>query len=103
MTNSNENSIQLEQIKNNSERDPLFRDKLISFLEKDEYNVFKTKSKNALVNKLKITEQKIQRLLNLKLKSENVIKQLLKKKKNLTLENSKRRASLIKKLDLEII
>jgi len=101
MTIDNENAPRTEQI-NDKEVSANFYQQLKTFLEKDEFDVFKTKAKIKLDNQIHITNKKIQHLLDLKFRSEGMIKQFLQKKKSLFLKNKKLQTSLIKKLDLEV-
>jgi hypothetical protein len=71
-------------------------------LEKDEFNIFHTKSKKNLAKKLIVTNSKIQKLLDLKLRGSECLKAQQSNKNSLIAQNLKLRKSLIEKLDLEI-
>jgi len=103
MTISNENTKTIEQIKNQKSVSDTFYQQLKVILEKDEFNVFKTKSKISLDKQIKISNTKIQRLLDLKTKSEKTLEQLINKRKSLFLQNKKLKENLIKKLNLEVL
>jgi len=103
MTISNENTKTLEQIKNKKLVSSTFYQQLKVILEKDEFNVFKTKSKISLDKQIEVSNNKIQRLLDLKSTSESTLEQLISKRKSLFLENKKLKDALIKKLNLEVI
>lgn len=100
MTINNGNTLSSEQI-NKKEVPELFFLKLKTFLEKDEYNLFQTRSRKKLNKSIRLSENKIQRLLDLKIKSEKVISQLEKKEKNLKSLNIKIKKQLIESIQLE--
>jgi len=100
MTNCNENTDTKEQNKKLVLDD--FYQQLKIILDKDEFDIFKTRSKKKLENKFKETSSKIQRLLDLKLRSTEAIKKLSLDKKNLKQKNDTLKESLIKKLNLEV-
>jgi len=64
----------IEQIKNKKMVIEDFYNQLKIILEKDEFNIFKTKSKKQLEHKFEISNSKIQKLLDLKIRSSDEIK-----------------------------
>ena len=102
MTNLNENTKSKEQNKKIKMVPDEFYGQLKAILEQDEFDLFKTKSKNRLESKLKISDAKIQKLLNLKIRSSEAIKKLSEQKKNLKSKNQSLKESIIKQLDLEV-
>ena len=102
MTNCTDNANTQEQIKNKNVVPDDFYRQLEGILEQDEFNVFKTKSKKILGSKIRFTDLKIQKLLDLKLRSGDEIKKLATSKKNLKTTNLKLKESIIKQLDLEV-
>ena len=102
MTNNIKNTINPEQIKNNIPETSCLVDKLKLILDKDEFGYFKGKTRRSLDLKIKETENKLQTLLDLKKRSEDIYKILVQKKKNLILENKKLKESLMEKLEFEV-
>ena len=102
MTSDNENVNIKEQIKNKKMVPDDFYSQLKAFLEKDEFDIFKTKSKIKLESKFKQSNSKIQKLLDLKQRSTESIKKLSGYKKTLKQSNTTLKESIIKKLDLEV-
>jgi hypothetical protein len=102
MTDSNTNLEIEEQNKNKKLIPDDFYRQLEVILDKDEYDLFKTKSKKRLESKIDYSDQKIQRLLILKSRSSSEIKRLAEHKKKLKTENQKLKQSIIKQLDLEV-
>jgi hypothetical protein len=101
MTNSNENALFPESIKNSTSNNiDDFHRKLKIMLEKDEFGFFKLKSKKALDQKILLVQNKIQKLLDLKSRSEQIHKGLTEKKRNLLIQNKKLKESLIAKLEV---
>jgi len=101
MTNDNENSLFPEQIKNSKSNNiDNFQRKLKIMLEKDEFGFFKLKSKKALDQKIILAQNKIQKLLDLKSRSEQIHKGLTEKKRNFLIQNKKLKESLIAKLEM---
>lgn len=87
-----------EQIKNKSEKITEFYNHLKIYLEKDKFNLFKTKVKLEIENKIKLSNSQIQKLIDLKVKIKEVIDNLLNTRKSLKIKNSKIKEELIKKL-----
>jgi hypothetical protein len=100
-TISNKNTLHNEQIKN-KQVSIIFFKKLKTFLEKDDYNLFKTRSKRNLIKQIRIIEKQIHKLLTLKIRSDKAIKELETKKKILLASNSKLKKEIIRKLELEV-
>ena len=99
MTINNKNTSNQEQIKN---RDLKFYSKLKKFLERDDFGFFKLKAKRSLNRSIRFTDTKIQNLLDLKKRSEQIYEKMLEKKKNLVSLNKKLKESLIQKLESEV-
>ena len=102
MTNDNKNLMNSEQIKNESTKSLDLYRKFKTYLEKDEFGLFNLKAKKVLEEKVFVSEAKIRSLLNLKVKSEQVLKNLIEKRKSQIIQNKKLKESLVKKLDLEV-
>jgi hypothetical protein len=101
MSTSNNDSVNTnEQIKNNSRDVVKFYDQLKIFLEKDKFNLFKTKVKFQLDNKIEITNLRIQKLIDLKVKSKTEFDSFLNRRNSLKEKNFKLRQELVKKLEL---
>ena len=103
MTNRNENTDTKEQNKNKKLVLDDFYQQLKIILDKDEFDIFKTKSKKKLELIFRNTNLKIQKLLELKNKSAEVIKRLAEEKKNLKEKNQVLKETIIKQLNLEIV
>jgi len=103
MTNCNENTDTKEQNKNKKLVLDDFYQQLKIILDKDEFDIFKTKSKKKLELIFRNTNLKIQKLLELKNKSVEVIKRLTEEKKNLKEKNQVLKETIIKQLNLEIV
>ena len=103
MTNRNENTDTKEQNKNKKLVLDDFYQQLKIILDKDEFDIFKTKSKKKLELIFRNTNLKIQKLLELKNKSVEVIKRLTEEKKNLKEKNQVLKETIIKQLNLEIV
>jgi len=103
MTNRNENTDTKEQNKNKKLVLDDFYQQLKIILDKDEFDIFKTKSKKKLELIFRNTNLKIQKLLELKNKSVEVIKRLAEEKKNLKEKNQVLKETIIKQLNLEIV
>ena len=99
MTNDNKNTSNNEQIKN---RDQRFYSVLKKFLERDDFGFFKMKSGRSLSKKVVSSEKKIQELLDLKKRAEQVYTALVEQKKKLIVQNKKNKESLIQKLESEV-
>ena len=99
MSNTTKNITSPEQIKNNI---PNMFKKLEMFLEKDEFGYFKSKTRRHLNQKISESESKIQKLLELKKRSETVYKTLAEKKKQLIIENTKLKESLTRKFESKV-
>ena len=89
-----------EQIKNKSEKVTEFYDHLRIYLEKDKYNLFKTKVKFNIGSKIKLSNFQIQKLIDFKIKIKNAVDNLLDVRKLSKEMNSKIKEELIKKLRL---
>ena len=81
-----------------STRKSIFEEKVKKFLERDEFGFFKAKSKKVLEENTIRSEDKIQRLLDLKSKSEQMYRNLTIKSKDLKLKNEKLKEELMLKL-----
>lgn len=81
-----------------SNRKSNFNEIVRKFLEKDQYGLFKTKSKRVLEENISRTDTKIQRLLDLKSKSEQINRNLTTKGKDLKLKNNKLKEELLLQL-----
>lgn len=103
MTNCNENTDTKEQNKNKKLVLDDFYQQLKIILDKDEFDIFKTKSKKKLELIFRNTNLKIQKLLELKNRSVEVIKRLTEEKKNLKEKNQVLKETIIKQLNLEIV
>mgnify|MGYP001218891007 CR=1 FL=1 len=103
MTINNKNTMNQEQIKNESAKALDVYKKFKTFLEKDEFELFNLKSKKALQEKVVVSEAKIRSLLQLKTKSEKVLTALVNRRKVLVGENRKLKDTLVKKLKLEVV
>jgi hypothetical protein len=103
MTNCNENTDTQEQNKNKKLVLDDFYQQLKIILDKDEFDIFKTKSKKKLELIFRNTNLKIQKLLELKNRSVEVIKRLTEEKKNLKEKNQVLKETIIKQLNLEIV
>ncbi len=102
MSNENSNTDNQEQIKNKKSIPEDFFHQLQIILDKDQYDIFKTKTKKVIEEKIKSTESHIQKLLELKLQSTGTIKQLQTQIESLVSDNAKLKTSIIKNLKLEI-
>lgn len=89
-----------EQIKNKSSDVEIFYNWLKIYLEKDKFNLFKTRSKLEINSKIQTTNTRIQKLIDLKIKIKNEVDNLLNVRKSLKEKNIKLKEELIKKLDL---
>ena len=99
-TNSKQNTLIQEQNKKNLIKSETFFQYLKIFLEKDTHNIFKIKTNKILNERIVLLDDKIQKLLNLKIRSDQTIKLLNEKRKTLVANNKKLRESLIQKLKL---
>ena len=102
MTNVNKKTKFNEQIKNESSKFYDFYLKLKLYLEKDKFKLFNLKSKIILENKIQKAEIEIQKLIDLKLKSEKILKKLIDERLKIIQNNKKLKEVLIKKLKLEM-
>jgi hypothetical protein len=102
MTIPDENTKTKEQNKNKKLVPEDFYHQLKVILEQDEFDIFKTRSKKRLETKLNSLEQKIQRLLSLKLRSTDTIKKLSGQKKIMKSKNLELKKEIIQELDLEV-
>ena len=102
MTNDNENPKSKEQTINKKLVPDDFYRQLKVILDKDEFDIFKTKVKKKLETRIRLSDSKIQRLLDLKARSTKSIKESAIKKKQFKTENLKLKESVVKQLDLEV-
>jgi len=101
---NDDNNLKLKEQTINKNRVPdNFYHALEVFLNKDEFDIFKTRSKRKLNRVIKKSNDRIQKLLILKEKSGVAIKRLSKKKKQLKLQNLKLKESIIEALELEVV
>jgi len=75
-----------------------FNLKVKKFLERDEFGLFKLKATKTLDEKIARTNTKIQELLDLKSRAEQIYRNIAIKKKNLIADNKKIKDSLMVKL-----
>ena len=102
MTINNENTKTKEQNKNKKMVPDDFYRQLKAILDQDEYDIFKTRSKKNLEARINVSNDKIQKLLDFKIRSSEAIKELANKKKTLKTENLKLKESILKQLDMEV-
>jgi len=95
MTNSVRNLENKEQIKNNTNISNDICKKFKIFLEKDNFEIVKSKSKKLLESKTNESITKIEKLKDLQLRSEKVITRLDETLKRKTIENKKLKDSLM--------
>ena len=99
MTTDSKNVPLATMVKSNvSTHSADFNLKVKKFLERDEFGLFKLKSVKILDEKIDRTNTKIQELLNLKSRAEQIYRNIATKKKNLILENKKIKDTLMVKL-----
>ncbi len=99
MTNDNKNVLNTEQIKKESTKIQNVFEKIKIFLEKDQYDYFNLKTKRKLDIRIKMSERKISSLVDLKLKSEKVLRELLNNRKKKIETNTKLQQNLLEKLN----
>lgn len=103
MTNDSKTVTLPSKIKNkvstNSDR---FNFKLKKFLERDEFGLFKLKSTKLLDRKITDSNTKIQQLLDLKSRAEQIYRNITNQKKILIEENKKIKESLMVKLQSKV-
>ena len=99
MTNSARNLTNIEQIKNNTNISNDICKKFKIFLEKDNFEIVKSKSQKLLESRSIEATQKLEKLNDLKLRSEKAISRLDETLKNKTIENNKLKDSLMLRLN----
>jgi len=99
MTNSARNLTNIEQIKNNTNISNDICKKFKIFLEKDNFEIVKSKSQKLLESRSIEATQKLEKLNDLKLRSEKAISRLDETLKNKTIENKKLKDSLMLRLN----
>lgn len=103
MANSTENAVSKEQNKKKKLVLEDFHKQLKMILENDEYDLFQTKSKILLEKLHKNTNIKIQRLLDLKSRSESSIAKITNEIKDLKQSNQVLKEAIIKQLESETV
>ena len=103
MTNDSKKQPLPQKVKNNvSTHSDDFNLKVKKFLERDEFGLFKLKASKLLDKKINRTNIKIQKLLDLKSRAEQIYRNITIRKKNLIDENKKIKESLMVKLQSEV-
>jgi len=99
-TTNNDTVRNDEQIKNKSGDVNKFYDWLKIYLEKDKFNLFKARSKLEINRKIEVTNTRIQKLIDLKIKVKAEIDRLISTAKLLKSKNFELKEELSKKLDI---
>jgi len=103
MTNDSKNQPLPQKVKNKvSSPSANFNLKVKKYLERDEFGLFKLKSSKLLDSKINESNTKIQKLLDLKSRSEQIYRNITIKKKSLIAENKKIKDSLMVELQNEV-